>query len=1130
MQNLLNSAYSREDWISFLQNRFLPDDFQLRKEAINIDFKSNYIQPTAFWIGDCASLGDLAIIEIYHNSAKDPRIGVSRDAFRLMALHNLDKALFFFVSDNSKNFRFSLITLDLQLKGKKVEYQFSNPKRFSFFLGEGAKIKTPHSFLIAKSRVRSFADLQERFSVEVVNKEFYQEIQSLFYRLVGGKIKVSGKLQDFPARLCLPDAGNSQQRQEFGVRLIGRLVFCWFLKKKLSDGGLPLIPDAVLSSQAVVDSYYHKVLEPLFFEILNTPLGKREAEFRSPLYDIIPFLNGGLFDPSLHQDYYYHLTSAQKHQPSYTLKVPDDWLRDFFSTLETYNFTIDENIPIDIDLSVDPEMLGRIFENLLAEINPETGKNAQNATGSFYTPRPIVEYMVDESLVQYLLHHSSVSEADLRALVDYNIETVELSKAQCKEILQALDSIKVLDPACGSGAFPIGMLQKMLLILQKVDPESVDWIILQLDKVPVSIRKSVEDKLMDENWSYRHKMGIIQNAIYGVDLQPIATEISKLRLFLTLIVDEKIIDNQPNRNINPLPNLSFKFVSANTLLPLPDSQQEEQMEALDFDSLFEPKIQAMQRAREDYFFAYGDAKEKLIQKFKEVQQELSREFFSSGSVNKRALALANWEPFSDKASDWFDPAWIFGIKEGFDIVIGNPPYIQLQKDLDGTKKYADLYKNIGYQSFERTGDIYCLFYEKGYELLKLGGHITFITSNKWMRAGYGESLRRFLSANTRPQTLLDLSAIKVFDNATVDTNILVFQKTKPQPGSGYALSFQKDYQKNDNLYDYVHEKQIPMPAFGADSWVISDDLSLKLKAKIEAMGTPLKDWDVSINYGIKTGFNEAFIISGAKKAELIEQDHRSAEIIKPVLRGKDIRRYQANFADLWLIFIPWHFPLHKDPSIQGASLKAEEFFRDEYPAIYRHLEGYKERLSARNKAETGIRYEWYALQRCAATYYEEFEKERIVYRQVGVEMDASLIPEGYFINDKLYMISGKNLRFLIALLNSKLFNNVQIKNASITGGKGESFLSQISLPIPPQPETWFPFTDKIFELKKQEEDTQTYEDQIDLMVYKLYDLNYEEMRLIDPNLDQVLASFGLDANSFAQLSLKDLQGLIPKYE
>ncbi|MDD3536437.1 MAG: Eco57I restriction-modification methylase domain-containing protein, partial [Candidatus Cloacimonetes bacterium] len=785
MQNLLNSAYSRESWISFLQNRFLPDDFQLRKEVIAINFKSNYIQPTAFWIGDCASLGDLAIIEISHNSVKDPRIGVSRDAFRLMALHNLDKALFFFVSDNSKNFRFSLITLDLQLKDKRVEYQFSNPKRFSFFLGEGAKTKTPQNFLIAKNRVRSFADLQERFSVEVVNKEFYQEIQSLFYRLVGGKIKLAGRLQDFPARLCLPGTKDRQQMQEFGVRLIGRLVFCWFLKKKLSDAGLPLIPEAVLSSMAVMDSYYHKVLEPLFFEILNTPLGKRSSEFRSPLYDKIPFLNGGLFDPSLHQDFYYHPTSAQKHQPCYTLKVPDDWLRDFFSTLETYNFTIDENIPIDIDLSVDPEMLGRIFENLLAEINPETGKNAQNATGSFYTPRPIVEYMVNESLVQYLLHKSSVSEAVLRALLDYNIEEVELSKAQCGEILKALDTIKVLDPACGSGAFPIGILQKMLLILQKVDPESVDWLILQLDKVPVSIRKSVEDKMMNENWNYQHKMGIIQNAIYGVDLQPVATEISKLRLFLTLIVDEKIIDNQPNRNINPLPNLSFKFVSANTLLPLPDPQQEAQMEALDFDSVFEPKIKAMQRAREDYFFAFGEAKEKLIQKFKDIQSELSKEFYATGSVNKRALALAKWEPFSDEPNEWFDSAWIFGISQGFDIVIGNPPYIQLQKDLNGKKKYADLYKDLGYQSFERTGDIYCLFYEKGYELLKTGGHLTFITSNKWMRAGYGKSLRHFLSANTRPQILLDLAALKVFDNATVDPNILIFQKTEPRPGSGF---------------------------------------------------------------------------------------------------------------------------------------------------------------------------------------------------------------------------------------------------------------------------------------------------------------------------------------------------------
>ena len=193
MNQILSSSYSRKSWIDFLQTQFLPSDFTLRREPIEIDFASKYIKPQAYWIGDCESLGDLAIIEISHASINDPRIGVSRDAFRLMADHGLSKALFFFVSDNSTNYRFSLITLDLKLEGKDVKYLYSNPKRFSFFLGDEAKIHTPQEFLFGKGRIKDFADLQSRFSIEVVNKEFYHGIQELFYKLVGGKISQGSK-------------------------------------------------------------------------------------------------------------------------------------------------------------------------------------------------------------------------------------------------------------------------------------------------------------------------------------------------------------------------------------------------------------------------------------------------------------------------------------------------------------------------------------------------------------------------------------------------------------------------------------------------------------------------------------------------------------------------------------------------------------------------------------------------------------------------------------------------------------------------------------------------------------------------------------------------------------------------
>ncbi|MFW5628338.1 MAG: Eco57I restriction-modification methylase domain-containing protein [Candidatus Cloacimonadaceae bacterium] len=1117
MMNILSKAYDREEWISFLQNRFLPNDFSLRRESININFKSRYIKPTAFWIGDCASLGDLAIIEISHGSANDPRVSVSRDAFRLMALHGLDKALFFFVSDNSKNYRFSLITLDLKLEGTGVKYEFSNPKRFSFYLGEGAKTKTPQSFLIEKRRIKDFEDLQERFSVEVVNKEFYHEIQGMFYRLVGGKVKIGNRTQKHEPVLILPDTRDRQIMQEFGVRLIGRIVFCWFLKKKLSENGVPLIPESVLSGDAVKESYYHGVLEPLFFEILNTPIGERRAEFRNEVYDSIPFLNGGLFDPTLHQDFYFHPTSEEKYKPSYALKVPDDWIKKFFEILETYNFTIDENIPIDIDLSVDPEMLGRIFENLLAEINPETGKNAQNATGSFYTPRPIVEYMVDESLIQYLLTKTDVSEAELRELLDYKIEETDLSDEKRKTILKALDEIRVLDPACGSGAFPIGILQKMLLILQKVDPESIDWLIFQLDKVPAALRRSVEDKMMNENWSYQHKMGIIQNAIYGVDIQPIATEISKLRLFLTLIVDEKVVDDEPNRNINPLPNLSFKFVSANTLIPLPDPEDEEQMELLDFESLFEPKIKEMQKVREDYFFAGGGEKDRLVSRFKEIQAEMAAEIGSSMSGNKRAKALSLWEPFTDKATPWFDPGWMFGIRDGFDIVIGNPPYIQLQKAFDEKRKYADLYKDISFNTFTRMGDIYFLFYEKGYELLKESGHLTFITSNKWMRTGHGESLRKFLAESAQTKLLLDFAGFKVFDSASVDTNIIVFQKMEPRKGSGISVSFAKDFHKEDNIYEYVKENKIPLPALSEESWMIIDEKNLKLKEKIEGLGMPLKDWDISLYRGILTGFNKAFIIDGKKKDELIAEDPRSAEIIKPMLRGRDIKRYHINFADKWLINTHNGYTNNEGVKIPSISI-------GDYPAIKKHLETDWSRVKQRRDQGNTP----HNLRSCA--YIDEFKKEKIIYPETTQSNNFHLDTNLHFVEKTGFIMVGSHLRYLLGVFNSNFFKYVYKKLFSSIelGADGFQYNKHAleKFPIPAVSEQKRELVEhnvnKIIEGMNNDTCTINLEKRVDIMVYKLYDLSYEEALLIDPNFDEVLASFGLDAQSFEMLSLEEI--------
>src|SRR6266567_2719936 len=310
-------------------------------------------------------------------------------------------------------------------------------------------------------------------------------------------------------------------------------------------------------------------------------------------------------------------------------------------------------------------MLGRIFENLLAEINPETGESARKSTGSYYTPRAIVDYMVDESLLLYLKNQTQIGEEKLRAVLSYDLHDDEenpLSEDEKDRIITALEKVKILDPACGSGAFPIGALQKIVFILQQADPEGQLWFKKQIKGTSPEIRKVLEREFAHKNFDYIRKLGIIRENIYGVDIQPIATEISRLRCFLTLVVDERIQEDLENRGIEPLPNLDFKFVTANSQI-----------------GLFEDDagIRELKELRDMFFNASGTERDQLKLQFVQAQNRMFQRLISEGRRGHAELTtkLTTWDPFSHKSASWFDPEWMFGIKKGFDVVIANPPYI-----------------------------------------------------------------------------------------------------------------------------------------------------------------------------------------------------------------------------------------------------------------------------------------------------------------------------------------------------------------------------------------------------------------------------------------------------------------------
>ena len=1180
----LDRAYRKEDAIAFIQDSFLPEDFVAEESDIYIGNTENKPIKEARSLGYCESL-DLKVFEMIHNSDNDPRVSITKQAFEILHAEGASVALVYIISRNNlKKYRFSLIYTDYLFEGNKVQRKNSNPRRYSFLLGEGIPCHTATEYLINRGRVKNIEDLKARFSVEVLTKSFYKELSD-WYALALLSDEVI-----FPNCLTGDIVKDRTNKAQNLIRLITRLLFVWFMKHK------DLIPDCIFDEDYLRDNilnnfdpnyssdnlfgfkstesiYYKAILQNLFFATLNCPIMDEKTNelkrgFRTPgqhkgvnslmryekffknskafvdmMNDKVPFLNGALFDclddkianPPIYidgfsdsmnpghlvvPDYLFFGEKEEDISTYYGEKHSKTNVYGIIDILRKYNFTVEENTPTDIEVSLDPELLGKVFENLLASYNPETGENARKSTGSFYTPREIVQFMVDESIIAYLHSHTGMTEEELRPLLSYNTITESIDRDKALKIMEAIYNCKILDPACGSGAFPMGILQQLVHILSKLDPDNSFWhkIILKSaeddSKLTFQSKLSFEekkDRINDINESfnenvnnpdYSRKLYLIENCIYGVDIQPIAAQISKLRFFISLVVEQNPTkDKKNNFGIRPLPNLDAKFVAANTLLQIKKEEA-----SLFTDPQIEEKQNKQKEACHKLFQAKtARTKKKYEDEINSLRKEIANLLIENRSLgNEDAEMIGKWNMFDQNSSaDFFDPEWMFGLNDMFDIVIGNPPYIQLQNDRGAL---AEMYENCGFTTFARTGDIYSLFYERGLQLLKSSGVLTFITSNKWMRAGYGEKLRKFLG-NNNPLRIIDFAGVKVFASATVDTNILVIEKSVNTNSTMACVAKSLTTNGLNNLSDFIHHNSINTSFKASDSWVILNPIEQSIKRKIESVGVPLKDWDISIYRGVLTGCNEAFIISDEKRKEILdnckndEEKKRTAELIRPILRGRDIKRYGYDFANLWLIYIPWHFPLQFDSSIQGASKEAEIKFKEQYPTIYSHLLSYKEKLAARNKAETGIRYEWYALQRWGANYWDDFYEQKIVFQEMVQEPAFCLDNDiHFFCLDTGRIIIGKKLEYLLCLLNSKVFF-FAIKHFYGGGGLGESgvrmkhtFFQHFHAYIPTEEEEFY--------LKSKITLPISYDtsDDIDKFFYRKYGLEDEEIKLIESDV------------------------------
>lgn len=1045
---------------------------------------------------------------------------------------------------------------------------------------------------------------QKTLDSSELNKRFYQEIANWYFWACGETTfpKDAGKDKQTRNAVSL-------------IRLITRLIFVWFVKEKglIPDDLFDQrkVAGMLKNFGGKESAYYKAILQNLFFATLNTemstPQNSDNRRFRANrargrdqhymihnLYryrdllkepdqllqqlSTVPFLNGGLFECL---DKFDEKNASKviridgfSDRPDNEVEVPDHLffsdekavdlneiygtknkrykVRGLIDIFNHYKFTITENTPIEEEIALDPELLGRVFENLLASYNPETETTARKQTGSFYTPREIVNYMVDESLIIYLENKLSAIGKDninerLRQLLAYNDQPHPFSPTEIDALISAIDTVKILDPACGSGAFPMGILHKLVFILAKLDPRNEKWKQRQIARVKVAIKaaeqiedanfrersiEELEQQISDINEAferneldYGRKLFLIENCIYGVDIQPIACQIAKLRFFISLVVDQRLDNHRLNRGIRPLPNLETKFVAANTLLSV---QKPAQLVLRNED--IDKKEKELAEVRRNYLTARSPrTKAKYRERDKELRAVIAALLQKDGFPRETTEKLARWDPYDQNGwADFFDPEWMFGItaesktqpsmstlrgslsiinqaggqgeltpveeiNDGFDVIIGNPPYVRQEE----IKEFKPAFKEL-YECFTGVADLYVYFYERSIKLLRTGGVLTFISSNKFFRSGYGEKLRAFLSQKTSLQQVIDFHDAPVFTAISYPC-IVILTRQPPNGNQSRVMTWQPGPAIED--FASVFEANgfsMSQKELNSDGWRLESPAVLRLLDKLRATGKPLREFVGSRVYrGITTGFNEGFVVDNTTRDRLIREHKSSNEILKPYLRGRDVNRWCAESQKQWIIF-----------TRRGIEIK-------KYPAIERHLQQFKKELTP---GKPGGRkpgsYEWYEIQDNIA-YWRDFETAKIVSTKISIRPTFALDEDKSYLGNTSYFVSAANNgRYLLGLLNSSMFFTYAKKVfVEKQGGWFEvqpDGLESFPVPAtsPEQQKAVERLVDRILVAKQRdaEADVSALEREIDELVYALYGLTSEEIAIIEESRQEKTGS------------------------
>ncbi len=1148
--------------------------------------------------------------------SNDKNIENTRDlqrsyAKRLLTTGGAGALIAFHTKNKPEKWRLSLVRKDDEFARGKTRKTLTSEKFYSYLVGKGEPCHTALEqlfplFLLEGDRNPSLDDLEKAFSIEAITRNFFDRYRDKYLDLK--------EFLEHNPQFVAEAMSSGFDAEQFAKKLMGQIVFLYFLQKKgwlgveafpkkLNEseyksgffsrgrkpktlmrrvykrdwqGGYVLDVNALLSlspedentlstlvrgsawgdgpkdfmrqiftsCKKAGKNFFDDYLEPLFYTGLNQNRGKN---FFLPLHRRIPFLNGGLFEEL---DGYDWRNNAFR-IPNELFSNADTKGRDadgILDVFDRFNFTIAENEPMAWDVAIDPEILGKVFEKLL-DVKDRKSK------GAFYTPREIVHYMCQESLIRYLSGKTGIPDADMRKFILYGEyfrdedtkktlpvddatgrvlvgdeiyrhkhhmefdkrKTLEIPESifsyqkrinRLDEIDNLLAKVRVLDPAVGSGAFPLGMLTEIV----KARETLTSYKLIEMDRRQRFYCRSARSP-------YLLKRESIKNCIFACDAEASAVDITKLRLWLSLVIDDQIMDDENEElgySTKPreLPNLDANILCGNSLvdefrgIALLKKDPGEDREAgqgllTDYDPNRELRIKQIIELQSGLFDEKDPiAKDEIKEQIQGIYDKVVLERLGDDPDLVDAYYQAITQPSRPFVLWRLSFPQVFRDNGGFDIVVGNPPYIQLQKALDDKRKFGDLYEGMGFETFAKTGDISCLFYEKGYSLLREKGVLAFITSNKWMRAGYGEKLRTFLLKKTNPLCLIDFAGQKVFESATVDVNILIFSKEKKTGAT--AACVVKEKCKN-NLGDYVEQNSVSAQYEVGESWYVltpieqaikEKNIEQAIKAKIEAVGKPLKDWGVSINYGIRTGWDKAFIIDGAKKDELIAKDPKSAEIIRPLLRGRDIKRYSYTFADQWLI----------------ATFPSRNYDIEDYPAIKEHFLSFgKDRLEQSGKfvlvdgkkikARKKTKNKWFETQD-TISYWNDFSQQKIVWGVLCLSSQFAFVEEDFFINAPSPMIVPGN-KYLLAVLNSRL-GDWYIRQLGVTrnGGYFEykpMFVENLPVPILIEEKQveFIQLVDQIISAKENSQETLMLEEKIDNAVYRLYGLNEEEVQFIN---------------------------------